>query len=63
VELFSYILSEFAHCYCIEWLLIFFKLISCTVTLVKLLFVSRSGEVEFFRSLRYRSCCLQIEIL
>jgi hypothetical protein len=50
MELFSYILSESAHCWCIERLLIFVKLIVCPATLLKLFMVSRS----FFGSFRYK---------
>jgi hypothetical protein len=49
MELFSYILSQFVHCWCIERLMIF---VSCT--LLKLFMVLRSFGVEFLGSLRYR---------
>jgi hypothetical protein len=42
MELFSYILSQFVHCWCIERLLIFVKLILYPATLLKLFMVSRS---------------------
>jgi hypothetical protein len=54
MELFSYILSQFVHCWCIERLLIFCKLILYTAILLRLFIVSRRFWVEFFGSLRYR---------
>jgi hypothetical protein len=48
MELFSYILSHFVHCGCIERLLIFCKLILYPATLLMLFMVSRSFWVEFF---------------
>jgi hypothetical protein len=53
MELFSYILSQFVHCWSINahW---FFKLILFPATLLKLFMVSRSFGMELFASLRYR---------
>jgi hypothetical protein len=54
MELFSYILSQFVHCWCIERLLIFVKLVLYPATLLNLFILSSSFWVEFFGSLRYR---------
>jgi hypothetical protein len=51
MELFSYILSQSVHCWCIE----FSKLILYPATLLKLFVVSRSFGVKFFRSLGTKS--------
>jgi hypothetical protein len=53
MDLFSYILSQFVHCWCIERLLIF-KLILYPATWLKLFMVFRSLWVHFFGSLKYR---------
>jgi hypothetical protein len=58
MELFSYILSQSVHCWCIERLLILY-----TTTLLKLFVVYRYFGVEFFSSLSIRSCHLQIRIV
>jgi hypothetical protein len=54
MELLSYIVSQLVHCWCIERLLIFIKLILYPATLLKLFMVSSSFWVEFFGSLGYR---------
>jgi hypothetical protein len=55
MELFSYILSQSAHCWCIDRKATdFCKLILYPATLLKLFMVSRSFWVGFFKSLRYK---------
>jgi hypothetical protein len=54
MELFSYILSQSVHCWCIVRLLIFCKLILYPATWLKLFMVSKSFLVEFFRSFWYK---------
>jgi hypothetical protein len=53
MELFSYSLSQFVHCWCIERLQCFVSQFLYS-TLLKLFMVSKRFWVEFFGSLRYR---------
>jgi hypothetical protein len=61
MELFSYILSQFVHCWCIEKLMIF-VIDFIASTLLKLFMVSRSFGVEFFGSLMYRIMSSLVEL-
>jgi hypothetical protein len=53
MDLFSCILFQFVHCWCLERLLMF-QLILYAATLLKLFMVSSRFWVEFFGSLRYK---------
>jgi hypothetical protein len=55
MELFFYIFSQFAYCWCIERLLVFFcKLVLYPVTLLKVFMMCGSFLMEFFESFRYK---------
>jgi hypothetical protein len=59
MDLFSYILSQSVHCWYIDRLLIFCKLVLYPATLLKKFMESRS----VLGLIGVRSCCLQIGIV
>jgi hypothetical protein len=60
MRLFSYILSQSVHCWCVERLLIFVSCFYILLLLLKLFMVFRSFWWSFSGLLGIRSCHLQI---